>query len=407
MKVGIGYGNHEDSYELGRRTASEAMRQGTITTPDLVLAFLTKQSDAEAFYNGLRAVVGASAPIIGGSAVGVITNDQLSYNGSPAGVAVLQLNTVHIQYATATGVDQNEYQAGRSLAHQLAASLDAKLLLMFYDSIKVPATPDAPPMMNASPPLIAGIESVLPPGIPIVGAGLLGDQIFSSTIQFGGLSIQQQVVVGVLLSGAIEPYVTITHGCSLKDGIYHTITKMHGPVIVEIDGRPATAVIDEEYGGPIWREQLPVRRLTIGVNHGDRFGDFQEGQMVARLIVGAMPGDKGLILFEPDLEEGTEFQFLLRDGQTMIESARRNATALVKQIITAGHTPRFALYIDCTGRCAEISNTLTEEASEIQIAMNQHGVPLLGFYSGVEIAPLLGRSRGLDWTGVLLVLAEA
>jgi len=31
---------------------------------------------------------------------------------------------------------------------------------------------------------------------------------------------------------------------------------------------------------------------------------------------------------------------------------------------------------------------------------------LLGFYSGVEVAPLLGKSRGLDWTGVLLVFAK-
>jgi len=31
---------------------------------------------------------------------------------------------------------------------------------------------------------------------------------------------------------------------------------------------------------------------------------------------------------------------------------------------------------------------------------------LLGFYSGVEIAPFLGRSRGLDWTGVLLLFVE-
>ncbi|GBC61040.1 hypothetical protein DENIS_2000 [Desulfonema ishimotonii] len=33
-------------------------------------------------------------------------------------------------------------------------------------------------------------------------------------------------------------------------------------------------------------------------------------------------------------------------------------------------------------------------------------MPLLGFYSGVEVAPLLGKTRGLDWTGVLLVLAK-
>ena len=30
-------------------------------------------------------------------------------------------------------------------------------------------------------------------------------------------------------------------------------------------------------------------------------------------------------------------------------------------------------------------------------------VPLIGFYSGVEIAPVNGRSRSLDWTAVLTV----
>ena len=32
-------------------------------------------------------------------------------------------------------------------------------------------------------------------------------------------------------------------------------------------------------------------------------------------------------------------------------------------------------------------------------------VPLLGLYTGVEIAPVEGRSRGLDWTGVFCLLS--
>ena len=53
-----------------------------------------------------------------------------------------------------------------------------------------------------------------------------------------------------------------------------------------------------------------------------------------------------------------------------------------------------------------MSETLTEEAAEVQKVFNQYNTPLLGFYSGVEVSPLLGSSRGLDWTGVLLVFAE-
>ena len=37
-----------------------------------------------------------------------------------------------------------------------------------------------------------------------------------------------------------------------------------------------------------------------------------------------------------------------------------------------------------------------------RLFLNHHNVPLLGFDFGVEVAPLLGKSRGLDWTGVLL-----
>lgn len=406
MKVSTGYGNHGDATLLGQAIAEDAMQRGNISAPDLVLAFCSGRLDAAAFYQGLRTVVGEGVPIIGGSALGIITNDQLCSDGAPAGVAMLDLDGATVHLATASEVDKDEYRAGSLLGAHLADDLAGRLLLMFYDSVKLPPTATTPPVMNASPPLIAGIESALLAGLPIVGGGTLGDHAFSPTYQFCGSSVAQQSVVGALFSGQVVPYVQIMHGCTPKDGIYHTITRIDGPVIYEIDGQPAVEMIDTLYGDQSWRSQLPVRRLAIGVNYGDKFGDFEEDQVVTRLMVGVVPQGDGVVLFEPDLEQGTEIQFMLRDGQAMIESARRNATRLMQQIAEAGHKPRLALYIDCAGRAAQISDTLSEEAAEIQAVMNQYDVPLLGFYSGVEIAPLLGCSRGLDWTGVLLVLAD-
>ena len=124
------------------------------------------------------------------------------------------------------------------------------------------------------------------------------------------------------------------------------------------------------------------------------------------MITGALPEGKGIEIFEPDLEKGVEIQFMLRDSGEMIKSARINSADLMKQIESDGATPFFGLYIDCAGRTAEYSNTVTEEASEVQKVLNRYDTPLLGFYSGVEIAPLIGKSRGLDWTAVLLVFAE-
>ncbi len=71
-----------------------------------------------------------------------------------------------------------------------------------------------------------------------------------------------------------------------------------------------------------------------------------------------------------------------------------------------GKKALFGIYIDCAGRTAGQSNTITEEAIEVQKVFNENQTPLIGFYSGVEVAPLVQKSRGLDWTGVLLILAE-
>lgn len=407
MKVGIGYGNHADALQLGTEITHQALQHGDIATPGLVLAFASGTLDATAFYTGIRSVVGDNVPIIGGSAIGIITNDHLCYDGATAGIAILEIDDTHVTIAAVSAVDQDEYQAGHRLAMDLATDTAAsRLLLMFYDSIKAAPTPSSPPVMNASLPLIAGIESLVPSTIPIVGAGVLGDFDFHHPHQFCGSFVGQQSVVGALFSGTIIPYIKIMHGCTLQDGIYHTITRINGPIIYEIDNQPAVQMIDRIYGDPSWRNQLPVRRLAIGVNYGDKFDDFVEENYVARLIAGVLPQDEGLVLFEPDLAEGTEIQFMLRDGQTMIDSAQHNATKLMQQITDAGHTPRLALYIDCAGRASVVSDTLTEEAAEIQAVMAQYNLPLLGFYSGVEVAPMFGQSRGLDWTGVLLVLAE-
>ena len=278
---------------------------------------------------------------------------------------------------------------------------------MFYDSIRASPTGSTPPIMNASPPLIRGIEEGLAqPRLPIFGAGVMGGYDFGPTWQFCGGSAGQQSVVGCLLGGRMQFAVQVMHGCEPMDGLRHRITRMSGSIIRELDGRPVVEFMDEIYGDRAWREQRPVKRLALGVHRGDRFSPFREDEFVNRLIAGALPGNEGILMFEPDLEEGMEVLFMLRDGRLMIESARRNALDVQARVARSGRVPRLGLYIDCAGRSAEYSETLTEEAAEVQEVFRNWGVPLLGFYSGVEVAPMLGRSRGLDWTGVLLVLME-
>lgn len=404
MKVGIGYCNKRDAFDSGRIAASDAVRGGNINNPDLTIAFCSGQLDHEEFSRGVKETVG-NTPVIGGSTIGIITNDDLSYKGYPSSVAIFQLDEIKFQIAAVGGLDKDEKIAGCNLIKELSTTQEDKLLLIFYDSIKVPASPTSPPVMNASPPIIDGIQSILQSNVPIIGAGLVGDYQFSNTQQFCGSNVSEQCVVGALFSGSVNVYHSVMHGCSPVDGRYRKITKMQGSVIYELDGRPIVETIDESYGDQSWREQHPLSLLTIGVNYGERF-QYQEDEYVNRLITGILPDGSGIGIFEPDLEQGMEIQFMLRDGNMMIESARNNSENLMKNINDDGKIPVFGLYINCAGRTAEQSNVETEEAAEVQRVMNKYNTPLLGFYSGVEVAPILGKSRGLDWTGVLMILAK-
>jgi hypothetical protein len=406
LKIGIGYSNDQDSFRLGKNVAENALKNGKIDAPTMIITFCGGEVDHDAYFRGLQTLAGEEVPIIGGSAIGIITNEHLSYDGFPAGAAIIESDTLEHIVASVNNLHKNEKLAGQRLAEKLSNTIDGKLLLMFYDSIKKLPTENSPPAINGSPPLIEGIEEKLKLKVPIIGAGLVGDYNFNTTKQFCGSFVETQSVIGSLLAGDFKPYFSIMHGCVPKDGIYHTITRAEGPFLYEVDGKPVIDMIDDQYGSKEWSTQMPVRRLTIGVNHGEKYGEFREDQFVNRLIAGVLPDRKGILLFEPDLAEGSEILFMLRNNKLMMESVQKNTEELFEKIITKGEKPVFGLYIDCAGRTALLSETLTEEASEVQNIFNRYNASLLGFYSGVEVAPLLGRSRGLDWTGVLLVLAE-
>lgn len=95
-------------------------------------------------------------------------------------------------------------------------------------------------------------------------------------------------------------------------------------------------------------------------------------------------------------------QLMQNDSQIMLDSARDGALAAM-QATAEGTDPFLRLYIDCAGRASMMSGTETEEAKVVTETLSD-GVPFLGFYSGVEIAPVRGISRPLDWTGVLATL---
>lgn len=416
MKVGLGYSNCEDAFIAGQQAAQHAIAQAVFNDADLVLAFCSGMLDHQAFYRGLRVVLGQDVNIFGGSAIGVITNQHLSYQGYPAAVAVLKFEDNYCQMAVATGLFNSPFKAGEQLAEALPGMPDASLLLLLYDSVKFSGSKNVAPVMNPSAPLLRGLELNLNMPLPVAGAGLLGDHGFSHTQQFCGKSITQQSASALVFGGNISTYIGVMHGCQPLSSQRYTITGIFGQFLYTLDGKPAVDVIDQAFGSDSWRSSSPVSRLCLGIPADPAADLSMDNEYSNRLISGVLPNDEGLILFEPDMHEGMQIQLMRRSPALGRISARNSTEALLQQIKQDGKKPLFALYMDCAGRIAQFDQALAieatspaagqEEAREVQTLLNDARIPLLGFYCGVEIAPQAGKSRGLDWSGVLVVITR-
>lgn len=405
MKVGIGYSNTADARESGRQVALAALQDGALDQPALVMAFCHGDMDHQAYYNGLRDILGFDIPIVGGSAIGVITNTALSYEDFPAAAAVLEFHQTSCQLVSADEIFKFSHSSGQQLAQKLQFHSDSRLLVLLYDSIKFPAANNGPAVLNPSALLLQALTAHLPTHLQVAGAGLLGNFHFSNTWQFTGQQISAQSAIALLFNG-VKPYIATMHGCYPINQIEHCITSIYGQFLYQLDGRPVMEVIDELYGHRNWRQQSTLKELSLGVHCGNKIEPAQEWHYKNRLISGILPDEQGVILFEPDLGIGDKVQFMRRDAALILASARDNTARLLQELKDDGNTALFALYFDCAGRVAAIDGTETEEAAEVQKLLNRHKIPLLGIYCGVEIAPFQGKSHGLDWSGVLVILCR-
>jgi small ligand-binding sensory domain FIST len=140
---------------------------------------------------------------------------------------------------------------------------------------------------------------------------------------------------------------------------------------------------------------------TLGEKQGDRFAPYDENAYVNRLILTLSQARGSVTLFEPDFHRGAMVQIMSRDNNLMLESVRQG---VAQSNLTVADKGGFVnLYVDCVGRASAFSGATVEEA-ELVLRGVDPSLPLVGFYSGVEIAPFGGYSRPLDWTGVLTTL---
>lgn len=404
VSVGVGYSRHSDAVTAARQAARQAReRLPAGAEPGWLLCFGGGQHDAESLQHGFRAELGA-LPLVGGCGAGVITGAQAGTSGYECGVMLFPQSLAPRAILSVDGLDRDEFAAGRELGERLRAlhlTADTTLLL-FYDSVH--SAP--PPVLHVGSCLLDGLYEGLGDCQPqVIGAGTLTDLKLSGSYVFDGQHACRHTAVAVVLPPALKGHVAVTHGCTPASDFLR-ITRIEGPRVLELDGRPALQVVEERLGVPraelIARQPLPS--LTLGEKHSDAFAPFNEGQYVNRLVIAVDPADDALVLFEADFHAGSRVQLMSYEPWRMIESAQEQTRDLLAGL--PDEPPVCGLYFDCVGRSMAFSGMEEDEAAPVRQQVDAL-CPLLGFYSGVEIAPFLGRARPLDWTGVLVVFTHS
>ncbi|MDL2236903.1 diguanylate cyclase [Christensenellaceae bacterium OttesenSCG-928-K19] len=400
MQAEVGYGNSPDSTIAGRQAAGQALSNAGRKDPcDLVFLFCTARHNQEVLRSAVAQTVGDACPIYGGGAVGVITNENFGYAGDQVGVACIWLDEDECTLLMEDGLLESEYDTGVRLGKQLATAGIQKdsPVLLFYDAVD--QTQDQMRLLMATW-ILDGIEKGLGFLPDLTGAGLQGDHICTPTLLYAGDNTASHCAFALKLSDNICVDHVIMHGCRPASP-YYTVTKADGPTILEINGQPALTFMDSLLGPALKPDDYPFF-LLFGINHSGHWDEFDEDNYASRLCLGIDKERRGIIMFEPDMVAGTKFQIMCRSLK--LDYMKPKIQKLFDKL--DGHDPFFAIYIDCAGRCAGYGGVELEDAYVIQDAVNGR-VPLLGLYTGVEIASIGGRPRGLDWTGVFCIFSKS
>ena len=183
----------------------------------------------------MREVAGPQARLVGGYAVGVITHDQLAYDGYQVGVAMLIGDDIDVQIFTAGGLADGEEEVGLRLGRQLAQAHFAgtPCMLLLYDSVN---RTSGRLELNMATPLLRGLRQAMPVLPEMAGAGLVGDMLCKATHQWVDDRVEEQTALALVLSGSVRMDTIIMHGCR-PSSRYHTITKTDGATVLEKIGR--------------------------------------------------------------------------------------------------------------------------------------------------------------------------
>jgi hypothetical protein len=364
---------------------------------DLVILHASMGHDYGELIEQVRLLV-PRARVVGCSCGGIVGSEGVSESMKDVALMAVR-GREELAVAHVDGIcGDNAYEKSAELGRQLrAANPGVKAVYFLASGIDI-----------ANDRCIAGIESVLGPGVTVFGATSSDNMRGVVSYQMVDDRVYEHAAYAVgFADPTLEVDTQATHGF-VAAGEPLVVTRSAGHRIFELNGRPAWLEYTERLGLPVSAtcgDSIPIGALA------ERLPEAlaaEYGNAHILRVVTKRDAESGTMYYATVCPEGTSLWLTVRDEKRVFEDMDR----MMRQFDARswGRKPVAVFHADCLARGRFLFNRVMKEelVSRMQFPLSSGGVvpPWLGMYGFGEFARLGGANTYHNYTTALYVLCR-
>ena len=396
-KAGVGMSRNHNPSVAGREAAEQALLKAGVAKPDFVFMFGSIGYNQRSLVRAVREIT-RGAPLTGCSAEGTINGDDADESNFSVVVTAISSDELHWMNGLAAGLRADPRDAGKRVAQDLLPHLSAETIGLFV-------FPDGVSLSLEH--FFAGLEGTLSSErfLPMWGGGAGNNYIFGEpTYQYCDDEVVSDGVSYALLSGRARASWALSHSL-IPIGGERKVTRSQGNVIYEIDGKPATEVLNEYLPEGALADERDWSRYAYSLALTSKAPSYMKDEEYIVRGVPQLNLTDGSVTVQTEVTEGTSVWFSSRDKEKITAGLDRMAAQIKEQL--GGARPKLVFQFECStrGKLMFREQEKLELLKRLRQSVNPD-VPWAGFYTeGRELGPVEKHNDPHLLTSVVLALS--
>ena len=387
--AGVGRSLGQTAAVAGRDAAELALtelREKTDQPASLAIVFASVKYDQQEIVDAVRQATDG-IPLVGCSTSGEITQT----GPSNEAVVVMLLSSPETCFALGKSqapVAAGDTDAGRTFAESIqnsdcfAGKPDSLAsAIMLSDALS-----------GNGAEIVRGALSVFGENFLLLGGAAGDDQRYEKVYQYVGDEVVESSVTGFGMDETITVGVGVRHGWETV-GLPMRVTRSSGATIHELDGRPAIEVYKQYFGEEQTAKLLQegtvfTRAQVLAYPFGLTTPDGEEVLIRSAYSL----EDSGSITCAAEIPQGSEVHMMIGSKEKAIAAAADAAEKALEGL--EGREAKAVIIFNCVARQNLLGEDVGEELQAIRKVLG-HEVPIAGFYTYSEQAPVYGKTRNI------------